>query len=115
MFRRKKKNFFQKWMEDIRKKQAARRKKKRREKRKKSFLRLIESDFKKFQKRTRKEINKVFNRSLKNKKRFRKMMKEGPMFMEGAVNVIFILIVFVLFWKKARNPEFLSDFGATKL
>ena len=42
-------------------------------------------------------------------------MKNGARILELSVDVVFVLIVLVLFWKKAKDPDFLNDFGATKL
>ncbi len=86
-----------------------------RKKKKKTFLNLLERDYKRFQKRLRKKIQKVLKRSIRKKKHFYKMMKNGAQYFEIIINVLFIATVFVLFWKKSRDPEFLSDFGATKL
>lgn len=86
-----------------------------RRKKKKTFLQRCEADLIKIQKKSRKKLRKFFKNASKKERRFRKILKNGARYMEMAVNVLFIGVVFFLFLKKAKDPEFLNDFGATKL
>lgn len=84
-------------------------------KKKKTFWQRCEADLKKIQKRNRKKLRKFFANASKREKRFRRLLKNGARYMELTVDFLFIVVVFFLFWKKSRNPDFLNDFGATKL
>ncbi len=53
--------------------------------------------------------------SRRKQKRIYKLLTRGPAYFEIIVNVVFGLVVFVMFWKKAKNPKFLENFGETKL
>lgn len=95
LFRKKKKTFFKK--------------------KKKTIRQRLEADLIKIQKNARRKIRKHFKNLHKKERRFRSLMKNGARILELSVDVIFVLIVLVLFWKKAKDPDFLNDFGATKL
>lgn len=84
-------------------------------KKKKTIRQRLEADLIKIQKKARKKIQRYFKNLHKKERRFRGLMKNGARILELSVDVVFVLIVLVLFWKKAKNPDFLNDFGATKL
>ena len=95
LFKKKKKTFFKK--------------------KKKTVRQRLEADLIKIQKKARKKLRKYFKNIHKKERKFRGLMKNGARILELSVDVIFVLIVLVLFWKKAKDPDFLNDFSATKL
>lgn len=95
LFKKKKKTFFKK--------------------KKKTVRQRLEADLIKIQKKARKKLRKYFKNIHKKERKFRGLMKNGARILELSVDVLFVLIVLVLFWKKAKDPDFLNDFGATKL
>lgn len=95
LFKKKKKTFFKK--------------------KKKTVRQRLEADLIKIQKKARKKLRKYFKNIHKKERKFRGLMKNGARILELSVDVVFVLIVLALFWKKAKDPDFLNDFGATKL
>lgn len=84
-------------------------------KKKKTVRQRLEADLIKIQKKSAKKIKKIFKNADKKERKLRKLLKNGFRYMEIGVNILFIVVVFFLFWKKSRNPDFLNDFGFTKL
>lgn len=84
-------------------------------KKKKTIRQRLEADLIKIQKKARKKLRKQFKNLHKKERKFRSLMKNGARILELSVDVVFVVIVLVLFWKKAKDPDFLNDFGATKL
>ena len=66
-------------------------------------------EFKKSRKRSAKMTKKLMNADVKIKKNFYKRITSGPKKIEFILTVLFIIVVFFLFWKKSKNPEFLSN------
>ncbi len=86
-----------------------------RKKKKRTFWQKCEADIKKLQKKGRKKLRKYFKSVGKSERRFRKLMKNGFRYMELTLDFVFVVVVLFLFWRKAKDPDFLNDFGATKL
>ena len=70
-------------------------------------------------KKREKKINKVFKKFMKSswrsKKRLFKVISKGPAWFEMFVYVLFAVVVCYLFWRKAKDPTFLENFGETKI
>lgn len=73
--------------------------------------------FKKSDKKKKKKsmLKKVIGNPVKRTKSFFKFMKKAPVFLEWTICILFIGVVFVLFFKKAKNPSFLEHFKEIKL
>lgn len=82
---------------------------------KKTFGQKLQKAGKKREKMHAKLIKKFLRSSRRSQKRVLKILTKGPAYFEILINLLFAGIVVFLFWKKSKNPDFLSDFGETKL
>lgn len=82
---------------------------------KKTFGQKITAAGKKRDKKRNKLMKKFLKSSRRSQKRVLKLITKGPAYFEIFINIIFAAVVFFLFWKKSKDPTFLSDFGETKL
>lgn len=70
---------------------------------------------KKRSKKNKKLSRKFLRMSRRSQKRIFKLLTKGPAYFEIFVNIAFGAVVLFLFWKKTKNPDFLSNFGETKI
>lgn len=82
---------------------------------KKTFSQRLQTTVRRSEKRINKKLKKFMRSSSRSKIRKIKMLLKAPKYFEIFVNVAFALVVFFLFWKKAKDPTFLEHFGETKL
>ena len=77
-------------------------------KKKKSIWEEYKKEFAKSRKRSRKATYKLMNVDSKIKKNIYKSLTKGPKNMERLIGFVFLLVVFVIFVIKAKNPSFLE-------
>ncbi len=82
---------------------------------KKTFGQKLQSVGKKRQKSRKKLMKKFLRSSRRSQKRIIKILTKGPAYFELIINVLFVVTVFFLFWKKSKDPGFLENFGDTKI
>lgn len=72
------------------------------------YLDSYAKEFKKSRKRSAKWTKKIMNADSEIKKNFYKRITKGPKRLDIFIKIVFVIFVFILFWKKAKNPEFLE-------
>lgn len=82
---------------------------------KKTFGQKLQATVKKREKKINKIVKKFLRSSRRSQKRVIKILTKGPAWFELFVHAIFAAVVCFLFWKKAKDPTFLENFGETKL
>ena len=75
---------------------------------KKSFWEEYKKEFLKSRKRSKKATFKLMNADAKIKKNIYKSVTGAPKRMERRIGLIFIVIVFIIFFIKAKDPSFLE-------
>jgi menaquinone-dependent protoporphyrinogen IX oxidase len=82
---------------------------------KKTFSQKLQAATKKREKKINKLVKKFLKSSRRSQKRVIKILTKGPAWFELFVHAIFAIVVCYLFWRKAKDPTFLENFGETKL
>lgn len=82
---------------------------------KKTFGQKLQGVSKKREKKLNKMVKKFLRSSRRSQKRVLKVLTKGPAWFELFIHAIFAAVVCYLFWRKAKDPTFLEDFGETKL
>lgn len=82
---------------------------------KKTFGQKLQATVKKREKKINKLVKKFLRSSRRSQRRVIKVLTKGPAWFELFVHVLFAAVVCFLFWKKAKDPTFLENFGETKL
>ena len=82
---------------------------------KKTFSQKLQAATKKREKKINKLVKKFLKSSRRSQKRVIKILTKGPAWFELFVHAIFAIAVCYLFWRKAKDPTFLENFGETKL
>ena len=65
---------------------------------------------KKADKKAKKYTKKIIYAKANNKKRYYRQIVLAPRIMDFTISVLFVLVVFVLFFIKAKHPKFLEGF-----
>ncbi len=82
---------------------------------KKTFSQKLQAATKKREKKINKMVKKFLKSSRRSQKRVIKILTKGPAWFELFVHAIFAVVVCYLFWRKAKDPTFLENFGETKI
>ena len=82
---------------------------------KKTFGQKLQAITKKREKKLNKKIKKLMRSGKKSQKKIYKILTKGPAWFELFVNILFVGVVCFLFWRKAKDPTFLENFGDTKI
>ena len=77
--------------------------------RKKTYFEQLVSDIKRQRKKSRKLTRKFIALPVKKKEQLYKKLLRNPKFLEIVINCITLGVVFFIFYRKAKDPNFLSD------
>ena len=70
---------------------------------------------KKADKKAKKYTKKIIYAKANNKKRYYRQIVLAPRIMDFTISVLFVLVVFVLFFIKAKHPNFLEGFFSEEI
>lgn len=82
---------------------------------KKTFGQKLQTAVKKREKKINKLTKKFLKSSCRSQRRVIKILTKGPAWFELFVHALFAAVVCYLFWRKAKDPTFLENFGETKI
>lgn len=77
--------------------------------RKKTYFEQLLADIKRQRKKSRKLTRKFIALPVKKKEQLYKKLLRNPKFLEILINVVTLGVVFFIFYRKAKDPDFLSD------
>ncbi len=77
--------------------------------RKKTYFEQLLDDIKRQRKKSRKLTRKFIALPVKKKEQLYKKLLRNPKFLEIVINCITLGVVFFIFYRKAKDPNFLSD------